>query len=367
MERSDILTFQMPLPNSGAVATAGIPGCVQILFTDLDRGPEKTLEHKMSWSFASVTDCDSSLGLQAEDGTDLSEIRTDMIAAGMTEVGETPTDEQLRLYYAFYAPAHEAIRANRFAEAAVMYRWLAIGATEAGLRDRYAAVARQLQIVHHIRTLCHRDVSFPLRGVEIEDYFLALAEQPVNEIQVAFQEYVDAFYIQPVGMTNLCCAEPGDREPQKEWCTQIPVSWEDIQRGELNYDGRWVLDSVSFALLGQKCLKAAGFSTGQFAVASKRSSSLENPALSTVMFTTKRALIETRRGAAGVHTEVVVVANGGLQWAVAREFIEIEAAEELLLWSAFQTALGISMDQSGSILQERIIRHQELAQTLAAS
>jgi hypothetical protein len=131
MERSDILTFQMPLPNSGAVATAGIPGCVQILFTDLDRGPEKTLEHKMSWSFASGTDCDSSLGLQAEDRTDLSEIRTDMIAAGMTEVGETPTVEQLRLYYAFYAPAHEAIRANRFAEAAVMYRWLAIGATEA--------------------------------------------------------------------------------------------------------------------------------------------------------------------------------------------------------------------------------------------
>jgi hypothetical protein len=54
MERSEILTFQMPLPNSGAVATAGIP-VVQILFTDLDRDLE-TLEHKMSWSFASVTD-----------------------------------------------------------------------------------------------------------------------------------------------------------------------------------------------------------------------------------------------------------------------------------------------------------------------
>src|SRR4030095_10872724 len=106
MERSDILTFQMPLPNSGAVATAGIPGCVQILFTDLDRGPEKTLEHKMSWSFASVTDCDSSLGLQAEDGTDLSEIRTDMIAAGMTEVGEAAKNAEQCVQFALYTPAH---------------------------------------------------------------------------------------------------------------------------------------------------------------------------------------------------------------------------------------------------------------------
>lgn len=366
MERSEVFTFQMLLANSGAIASPGIPGSVQILFADLDRGSERTLEHKIGWSFGGVTDFDPSMSAQVEDRMDLSEIRSDMIAAGMKEVAEPPTDEQLRLYYAFHAPAHEAIRENRFVEAAVLYRWLAIGATEGDLRDRYATVARQLQITHQIRTLCHRNVSFPPRGSDIEDYFLGLAGLPVSEIQVAFQKYFDAFYIQPMGISNLWGADTKQREPQEEWCTQIPVSWEDIQDGELNYDGRRLLDSVSLALLGQKCLKAAGFSTGQFAVASNRSSCPQNPALSTIMFTAKRALIDTRRGATGIHTEVAVVANGAMQWAVAQEFLEIEAAEELLLWSAFQTALGIPIDQSSKILQERLIRHQELAETLTA-
>ena len=62
MERSEVLTFQVLLPNSGAVASAAIPGCVQILFTDIGRERGKTLEHKMSWSFDSFMDCDLSVG-----------------------------------------------------------------------------------------------------------------------------------------------------------------------------------------------------------------------------------------------------------------------------------------------------------------
>ena len=85
------------------------------------------------------------------------------------------------------------------------------------------------------------------------------------------------------------------------------------------------------------------------------------------MFTSKRALIESQRRSAGSYTEVVVVANGTLRWAIAREFIEIEAAEELLLWSAFQMALGVPMDQSGRMRQERIVRHEELPKARCAS
>lgn len=365
MNRSEELTLEVLLANSGALASAAIPGSAQILFSEIGKSVGKTLDHKMSWCFDSFMDCDLSVTGRAGEQTDSSEIRTDMLAAGMTEVGQPPSDEELRLYYSFHAPGHEAIRENRFLEAAVFYRWLAIGASDPAMYDRYTAAARQLDIAQQIKTICHREVGFPPKGIEIEDYFRALAQLPVNEIQVAFQEYVNAFFIKPVGLIDFWSTPPADGELQEEWCTQIPVSWEDIQRGKLSHDSRRLLDAVAFVLLGQKCLKAAGFSTGQFAVASNQSKAPQKRRLSTIMFTTKRAFFETRRGAVGIHTEVVVVANGSMQWTVAREFVEIEAAEELLLWSAFQTALGLPMDQSGMILQEEIIRHEELAQTLS--
>jgi hypothetical protein len=300
------------------------------------------------------------------DRTDLSDLRSDMMAAGMKEVSSPPTDEQLRRYYASYAPAHEAIRENRFAEASTIYRWLAIGAGEGDLRDRYIALARQLQVTYEIKTVTQRNVSFPPKGSDVEDYFLGLAELPVSEIQTAFQEYVDAFYVQPLGASNVWESDSLQSEPQEEWCTQIPVSWQDLQQGELSDDGRFLLNPVKLALLGQKCLRAAGFSTGQFAVASKRSSCPRDAARSTIMFTTKRAVLDSGYGATGFHTEVVVVANGAMQWTVAQEFIGIQAAEELLLWSAFQTALGLPMDQSAKIFPETIARHDQLAESLFA-
>jgi hypothetical protein len=366
MNRSGEFTLQVLLANSGALASAAIPGFAQILFSDIGKRG-KTLEHTMSWCLESFMDCDLSVTARTSGQTDSSEIRSDMLAAGMTEVGQPPSDEELRLYYSFHAPAHQAIRENRFAEAAVFYRWLAIGASDPAMYDRYTVAARQLHIAQEIKTVCHREVSFPPKGIEIEDYFRALAQLPVREIQVAFQEYVDAFFIKPVGLTNFCSSQPADAQPQEEWCTQIPVGWEDIQCGKLRHDSRRLLDAVAFVLLGQKCLKAAGFSTGQFAVGSNQSRAPQQRPLSTIMFTTKRAFLETRRGAAGIHTEVVVVANGSMQWTVAREFVEIEAAEELLLWSAFQTALGVSMDQSGRMHQERIVRHEDLAKARSAS
>ena len=112
-------------------------------------------------------------------------------------------------------------------------------------------------------------MSFPLKGAEVDAYFLALAKLPVSQIQIAFQRYADAFYIQKEVSMNVSAPELVNAE-QQEWCTQIPVSWEDIQCRKLHHDSRRVLDSVGFALLGQKCLKAAGFSTGQFAFACRR-------------------------------------------------------------------------------------------------
>jgi hypothetical protein len=366
MERSDVFTFQVCLPDSATIATPAIPGSVRIRFADIGQAAKRTLERRMKRSCASSTRSDEPAKTQAEDTIAPSDIRTDMIGTGMTDVGDTPNDEELRLYYSSYAPAHEAIRGNRFAQAAAIYGWLAIGANEPSLRERYSATVRQLHIAQEISTVCQREVSFPPTGAEVEAYFQALAKLSVNEIQIAFQKYADAFYIQKEVSTNTRASHPVNAE-QQEWCTQIFVSWEDIQRGRLNHDSRRLLDSVGFALLGQKCLKAAGFSTGQFAVASRRGIHTQDKVLSTfIMFTSSRAVIEPRRRSASPRTEVVVVANGTLQWAIAREFIEIEAAEELLLWSAFQTALGVPMNHSGRMLQERIVRHEQLAQARSA-
>ena len=139
MERSEVFTFQVCLPNSATIASPAIPGFVQIRFADVGRGVEKTLEHRINGSLGSSTGPNQPAEAQAGESVDPSDIRSDMIAAGLTEVGDTPNDEELRLYYSSYAPAHEKIRENQFAEAAAIYDWLAIGANEPGLRDRYSA------------------------------------------------------------------------------------------------------------------------------------------------------------------------------------------------------------------------------------
>jgi hypothetical protein len=365
MDRSIVFTLHVSEPHTRTIASPDTPGSVQILLADAGAGVENGCHQNLiDYSFSNGRD--RLIAKQARaDSTDSSDIRSEMIAAGMTNIGDPPSDDELRRYHESFAPAHEAIREGRFSEAASAYRWLAAGANDPHPRARYVTAARQLHIAQQIRTVSHGPVSFPPTGAEVEAYFLGLAGLPINEIQNAFQEYVDAFYVELTAATAKCCDEPAATEQQPEWCTQIPVNWEILQRGKLDHDGRRLLDPVGYALLGQKCLMAAGFSTGQFAVASKRRSSQKSGSLSTfIMFTASRTCRDSCRWSVP-HTEVVVVSNGTLQWAVTRESAAIEAVEEVILWSAFQKALGVPMDQAGRVAQERVVRHQELSEATA--
>ena len=286
--------------------------------------------------------------------TELSNMQSDMIAVGMPDPSHSPSDDDVRLYFSSFAPGHGAIRGMRFAEAAVLYRWLAAGTTNAPLRTRYLTIARQLDLTQQMKHVCRGSLSFPPTGAEVESYFEALALSAVDEIQSAFEEYVDSFFIlsHEVGSGR----DESWEGVEPEWCIQIPAAWQLIQSGRLQGEGRRTLDAVGHALLGKKCLEAAGFSNGHFAVASRRAGLNQGDSISTcLMFTASRITIESRRWSENLHIEVVVVANGSVRWATVSP-MEVEAAEEVLLWSAFQKHLGVPLGQAGRIAQERVVR-----------
>ena len=288
---------------------------------------------------------------------ELSSLRSEMIAAGMPDPGDIPSDDDLRLYFGSFAPGHEAIQGMRFADAAALYRWLAVGTTSAPLRFRNLTIARQLDLTRQMKHVCRGSLSFPPTGEEVDSYFLALAASAVDEFQAAFEDYVDSFFVlsQVVSSGQEVSTTLEGTEP--EWCTQIPAAWELIQSGRLQEEGRRTLDPVGHALLSKKCLEAAGFSGGHFAVASRRADLSQSDSLSTcLMFTAIRITMENRRWSEDLRIEVVVVANGSLRWAVAASAIDVEAAEEVLLWSAFQKALDAPLGQAGTIAQERVVR-----------
>jgi len=288
--------------------------------------------------------------------SELSNMRSDMIAGGLPDPGDSPSDDDVRLYFSRLAPGHGAIREMRFSEAAALYRWLAAATIGAPLRTLYLTIARQLDLTQQMKHVCRGALSFPPTGEEVESYFLALAVSAVDEIQSAFEEYVDSFFIlsQVVGSGRDVSTTVEEVEP--EWCIQIPATWQLIQSGRLQEEGRRILDPVGHAMLGKKCLEAAGFSDGHFAVASRRADLSQGDSLSIcLMFTASRIPIENRRWSEDLHIEVVVVANGSVRWASVSA-IEVEAAEEVLLWSAFQNALNAPLGQAGRIAQERIVR-----------
>jgi hypothetical protein len=296
---------------------------------------------------------------------ELSSMRSEMIAAGMPDPGDIPSDDDLRLYFGSFAPGHGAIRGMRFADAAAFYRWLAVGTISAPLRSRNLTIARQLDLTQQMKHVCGGALSFPPTGEEVESYFLALAVRAVDQIQSAFEDYVDSFFIlsQVVGSGRDVSTTVEGVEP--EWCTQIPAAWQLIQSGRLQEEGRRILDPVGHALLGKKCLEAAGFSGGHFAVASRRADLSQSDSLSTcLMFTASRIAIENRRWSEDLRIEVVVVANGSVRWASVSA-IEVEAAEEVLLWSAFQKALDAPLGQAGRIAQERVVRLGSRGQRLS--
>lgn len=282
----------------------------------------------------------------------------DFIADGMPDSRRTPTDDDLRAYFRGFAPGHEAILGMRFTDAAALYRWLAVGIiNNAPVRTRYLTIARQLDFTQQMKQVCRSSLSFPPTGEEVESYFQALAASAVVEIQSAFEDYVDSFFSLSHVVTSGqdVSATPDGAEP--EWCTQIQAAWELIQRGRHQDDARRTLDPVGHALLGKKCLEAAGFSGGHFAVASRRVALSSGDSVSScLMFTASRISMESRRWSEDPHIEVVVVANGSLRWAAAVSAIDVEAAEEVLLWSAFQEALDAPLDEAGRIAQERVVR-----------
>lgn len=327
-------------------------------FPHKEWGLQDPLEGIDEREFSGTALCDSRETARTQGHVaELGSLRSEMIAAGMADPGEVPTDDHIRRYFLYFAPVRDLVREMRFAEAATVYRWLAMGAGNPALHDRYLVTARQLDFAQQMQRLCHSPLSFPPTGEQVELYFEALTDSRVDGIRSAFEEYVDSFFILPETVSSekdinrpACSVVP-------EWCTEIPAGWDVVQGGQLREDGRRMLDPVVHALLGQKCLAAAGFSRGCFAVASRRDSAGQADSLSTcLMFSASRAFGESRRWIAGTHVEVVVVANGSLQWAATHGPAEMEAAEELLFWSAFQKALGASLEQAGRVAEERIVR-----------
>src|SRR5262245_9914139 len=282
---------------------------------------------------------------------------SDLVAPGMPEPGCTATDDNLRAYFGYFAPGNEAIREMRFADAAAFYRWLAAGTIGAPWCSRYLAIARQLDLTQRMKHVCRGSLSFPPTGEEVESYFEALGASTVGEIQAAFEDYVDSFFVLSQVVSSELDVSATQDATEPEWCTQIPATWEMIQSGRLQDEGRRALDPVGHALLGKKCLEAAGFSGGHFAVASRRVDLNQGDSVSTcLMFTTGRVARDSRHWSEDPHIEVIVVANGRLRWAAAVSALDVEAAEELLFWSAFQEALNAPLNQGGKIAPERVVR-----------
>src|SRR5205823_1994595 len=104
----------------------------------------------------------------------VADFRTGMTEAGMQNLQDPPTDQELRLYYATCAPTHRSIHQRSYDSAATEYRRLAEASRDSVLRPRYETIACQLDFCGRMKAA---DSAFPPSAADLHAYFSTLRQR----------------------------------------------------------------------------------------------------------------------------------------------------------------------------------------------
>lgn len=195
--------------------------------------------------------------------------------SGMTNVSDPPTEAELKTYYSTKAPAHDMISNGKYADAAAEYKKLANASTDDAEKARFNQTAKQLETTEKMKSSGVKNLSFPPTEANVDGYFASKKGKPVGEVKSAFDDYANSFYVH----SETKGVDKGDIKYDPEthqvgkttYKTNSAEDWADINnQREMHTDGRRIIDCEGYAYLGQKALKAAGFSQGTYAGALRK-------------------------------------------------------------------------------------------------
>ena len=243
-----------------------------------------------------------------------STLQTAMTNAGMKNVANPPSEADLKTYYTNHAPAHEMIAKGNFKDAAAEYRKLAGAEKNPAEKTRLETVAKQLDVAQTMGDAKIGKVSFPPSEANAVAYFKTLKGKPMSDVQDAFRNYANAFYVHSetkgVDRGDITYGAHKHTQGKTVYNWNGPESWKEISDGrEVHSDGRRVIDCEGYAYMGQQLLGAAGFKNIKFAVASRQDdpNTAENES-----FTRQHIMVSASRTVnvdGHPQTEVAVISN----------------------------------------------------------
>ena len=200
-------------------------------------------------------------------------LQTVLTNSGMKNVGNPPSEADLKTYYSKNGPAHELIAKGSYHEAADEYRKLANKATGPE-QTRLKTVASQLEVAQEMKTANVKSLQFPPTETNVTDYFKTMKGKSISDIKDAFENYANAFYVHSeengVDRGDVVYSEHKYKEGNKVYTSNAPVSWKEVTDDrEVHSDGRRIIDCEGYAYMGQKSLKAAGFENVNFGVTAR--------------------------------------------------------------------------------------------------
>jgi hypothetical protein len=237
---------------------------------------------------------------------------------GMKNVHAKPTDAELKSYYATKAPAHDMIAKGDYKNAATEYRKLADASKNDGEKARLNSVAKQLDVAQAMSDAKVGDLSFPPTEANLQSYFGTMKGKPMQDIKKAYEDYSNAFYVHSetkgVDKGDVVYDQRTYSKDGKSYPSNAPDKWSDVSDSRLMHsDGRRIIDCEGFALIGEKCFKAAGFEQVEYAVMAR----MDNPKTpKNESYTEQHIMITARRSIKGADGtsgyEVGVISNGSM-------------------------------------------------------
>jgi hypothetical protein len=229
-------------------------------------------------------------------------LQTVLKDSGMKNVGNPPSEADLKTYYSKNAPEHDLIANGSYDKAAEEYRKLAAKATDnPAEQERLTKVKEQLDVAQEMKKANVQSLEFPPSEKNVTEYFNTMKGKPIIEIKAAFQSYAEAFYVHEGDVGGEDITYSKHKHQGKD--SYAPESWKEVtDNRDVHSDGRRIIDCEGYAYMGQKMLKAAGFDVN-FGVAARN----DNLNRAHIMVSGSRTITDPVDGKQ--KTEMAVISN----------------------------------------------------------
>jgi uncharacterized Zn-binding protein involved in type VI secretion len=275
-------------------------------------------------------------------------LQTVLTNSGMKNVGNPPSEADLKTYHSKNGPAHQLITKGSYQEAATEYRKLADKATDPAEQKRLTMVADQLEVAQKMKTAKVGSLQFPPTETNVTDYFKTMKGKPISEIKDAFQNYANAFYVHSekkgVDRGDVVYSEHKYKEGKTVYNSHAPVSWKEVtDNREVHSDGRRIIDCEGYAYMGQQIFQAAGFQNVNFGVVARKDdpNTPQNESLTDqhIMVSGSRTIMVDGKP----KTEMAVISNNRIDSTIADDNLklaDLKTFQTGLFAYAFQQTYG---------------------------